>query len=247
MEEHLHRRGPGYPVLFTSIADLGIPEGVCEVVGRRLTRLSDDANLALSRAAVIGREFDVAVLERVSGLGADHLLDVLDEAIAAGLVDELPKPTGSFRFAHAIVRETLYAELTLTRRVRLHRQVAEALDASDVGKHPERYSELAYHFTQAAASGYDPRLAVYAERAARLANGRMAFEEAERIARGAISALEEHASLRTDWRLHLSLLRALMGISRVPDEAIAESDRPRGRRMRPTPSWPVPGSRCRRY
>ena len=91
-----------------SLDEVGIPEGIREVVGRRLSRLSDAANTALSIGAVIGPEFDVSLVEALSGLAADELLDALDEAARASIVREVAGAFGRYAFAHALVRSTLY-------------------------------------------------------------------------------------------------------------------------------------------
>jgi predicted ATPase len=90
-----------------SVEELGIPEGVREVVGRRLSRLSAEANAALSVAAVIGTEFEIPVLQKSAGFDEEPLLTALDEAINARLVTEILSPTARYRFAHALVRDTL--------------------------------------------------------------------------------------------------------------------------------------------
>jgi len=107
--------------------DIRIPEGVREVVGQRLNRLSADCNLVLSTAAVIGREFTIALLNRlIEVLTEDRLLVVLEEALAAHLIEE---PTvGYYQFTYALIQETLTAELSLTRRVRLHARIAVELE-----------------------------------------------------------------------------------------------------------------------
>ncbi len=110
-----------------AIEQLGIPEGVREVVRRRLSRLSDLANRALSIAAVVGPEFEFAVLQRATGLDDDDpLIEVLQEAVRARLVVESGGAPSTYRFAHALVRATLYDELPGPRRATLHRAVGEA-------------------------------------------------------------------------------------------------------------------------
>ena len=116
------------------VEQLGVPEGVREVLGRRLSRLSEAANQALSRASVIGRDFSSEVLEWTAGLDTEVLLDALDEACASGLVEQLRQPPSAYRFGHAIVREALYAELNTTRRVLYHREVGEALEELGAGE-----------------------------------------------------------------------------------------------------------------
>ncbi len=107
---------------------LGMPEGVRDVVARRLGRLSDDANRVLTFASVVGLEFDLQLMERlVESAAVDATLDALDEAVAARVIGELG--SGRYRFAHALVRDTIYSGVTVTRRARLHHRVGDALAA----------------------------------------------------------------------------------------------------------------------
>lgn len=152
------------------IADLGIPEGIREVVGRRLSRLSEQANTVLTLASVIGSVVDVDVLVAVSERDEDQVLDALDEAMAASLVNE--SGSGTYEFTHALVRSTLYEELSATRRARRHRQVAEAMERLGLGEP----SALAYHFRRSAA--LDERAINYAAAAGEQALERLAFDQA---------------------------------------------------------------------
>jgi predicted ATPase len=102
--------------------EAGIPEGIREVVGRRLSRLGDDVEQVLRAAAVIGYEFDVDLLADVVGRDVDDVLDALDTAAAASLVIEIG--VDRHRFAHALVRETLHGVLWSSRRARPHGKVA---------------------------------------------------------------------------------------------------------------------------
>jgi predicted ATPase/class 3 adenylate cyclase len=110
------------------VAELGLPQSVREVIGRRVERLGSDARRALSAAAVIGRDFDLGVLLAVVDLPQPELLDLLDDAVAASLLQESSERAGRFTFVHALVAHTLYEDLGATRRALLHRQVAEALE-----------------------------------------------------------------------------------------------------------------------
>ncbi|WP_241566467.1 hypothetical protein [Mycolicibacterium elephantis] len=95
-----------------------VPVGVRDVLRRRLARLPGPTVTALRQAAVLGREIDVDVLAELSGRDADDLLDALEPAMLAGLLDE-PGPS-RVRFTHALIRDTLYEDTSLLRRTRLH-------------------------------------------------------------------------------------------------------------------------------
>jgi tetratricopeptide (TPR) repeat protein len=126
-----------------SLADMGIPATIRDVVLRRVGRLSRVAIEALTLAAVIGRHFDLATLVAISELDEDALVIALEEASAARLIEEADVDT--WRFSHALVRAALRRTLSATRRVRLHRRVAQAIEA----RHPDDVTALAYHFTEA--------------------------------------------------------------------------------------------------
>jgi DNA-binding SARP family transcriptional activator len=191
----LHEETAGNPFFLEEVVrhlreageDAGIPESVREVLGRRLSRLGDDANRVLQAAAVVGRDFDVALLERLEALAGADTLAALEEAAGAQLVREDPRP-GRYGFAHPLVRETVYEELSLTRRVRLHGAVADALEALH-GDDSARLTELATHRLAAAAGG-DPAAAVeVALRAGRHCLAQLAYEEAAATAAAALDAL----------------------------------------------------------
>jgi predicted ATPase/class 3 adenylate cyclase len=169
---------------------VGIPQSVREVVGRRLDRLSAECNQILTIGAVIGREFGIDVLERVCELRGDRLLDVLEEAVAARVITEVPRLHGRYIFSHALIRETLSEELTATRRIRLHRRIGEALEEL-YGPNPEPHlAELAYHFFEAAQGGDVDRAIAYAVRAGNRAVELMAHEEAVRHYETALQAFD---------------------------------------------------------
>ena len=161
------------------IDELGIPEGVREVIGRRLSRLSEACDRALQHAAVLGREFEFAVLAAMTDAGEDALLDALDEALEAQLVTEVGGGRSvRYSFSHALVREALYEELSLPRRQRLHRRAAEAIEqvhARDVDRH---VAAIAVHLRTAGAAADPNRALDYSMRAGEAAAGMLAWEEA---------------------------------------------------------------------
>ena len=97
---------------------IGIPEGVREVIGRRLNRLSQRCNEALTVASIVGREFTLAQLRPlVEEVTEDRLFEILEDALASRVIEELPQSVGRYQFTHALIQETLSGELSTTRRV----------------------------------------------------------------------------------------------------------------------------------
>jgi len=134
----------------TSSWEIRIPEGVREVIGRRLDRLSERCNVTLMLAAVIGRQFRFGVLMKLAeDVSENMLLDVLDEALDARIVEEVPTEVGLYQFAHALIQETLKSELSANRTVRLHARIAEALEALYGDEANEHATELVQHFAEA--------------------------------------------------------------------------------------------------
>ena len=99
------------------------------MIQRRLAPLSADAVGVLSAAAVIGREFDLALLTAACELPGERVLVALSEAAALGMVAEAEGAVGGYRFSHSLVREVLYEQLPLPVRVQLHRRVGETIEA----------------------------------------------------------------------------------------------------------------------
>jgi DNA-binding SARP family transcriptional activator len=171
----------------TAEVRLAIPQSVRDVIARRLRHLSEECHRVLVLASVIGREFAVDALARVGGVPEGELLDVLDEAMAARVVSELPARTARLRFAHVLIRDTLYEGLTSARRVRLHRLVVDELEPLYGDEPGPHLAELAYH--SLAGSELDKGVR-YARRAGDRALALLAYEESARLYRMALDALD---------------------------------------------------------
>ena len=127
-----------------------LPEGVREVIGRRLNQFSEELNHALTVASVIGREFEFdALAQLIEDDSESQLLESLEEALEAKIIEEAPRAAGQYQFTHSLIRQTLLGELSTTRRVRWHARIAEVLEeiyGEDAESHAER---LALHFGEA--------------------------------------------------------------------------------------------------
>jgi len=158
---------------------LRIPEGVREVIGQRLNRLSEQCNRVLTTSSVIGREFRLDQLERLlEELSEDQLLEALEEALEARLIEELAQTPGHYQFAHRLAQETLTQELSLTRRVRLHARIATVLEELYGTNADAHAAELAYHFAQAETVTGTDKLVQYSLLAGEQALAAYGYEEA---------------------------------------------------------------------
>ncbi|MEO8247467.1 MAG: AAA family ATPase [Chloroflexota bacterium] len=186
-----------------SAVNVPLPAGVRDVIVRRVRLLPPDAAAALIHAAALGPEFSVEVLRRVTDATAEEVLDRLGAATRAGLVSPVATTLGRYRFAHDLMRETLYDQLPPGRRVGLHRRIADTLQTL-YGASPDAYlAELAYHYVEASRGGEPdaptdaPSVAELAVRYARdagdLALRSLAYEEAARLHRMGLAVLNTHA------------------------------------------------------
>jgi DNA-binding SARP family transcriptional activator/tetratricopeptide (TPR) repeat protein len=167
--------------------EIGVPEGVKEVLAARLGRLSHGCRAALSQAAVLGREFDFEVLRAMAETGDDALIAALEEAVGAQLVVEANGGGGpAYAFTHALVRETLYAGVSGPRRQRMHARAARAIEQVDVDG---PVAVLAVHLRLAGSVG-DPAKAIdYSLRAGAEARELSAWDEAAAHWDGALAVM----------------------------------------------------------
>ncbi|MHB8574520.1 MAG: helix-turn-helix transcriptional regulator [Dehalococcoidia bacterium] len=129
-------------------------------------------------AAVVGHEFHLPTVALAGGMEHGAVLDELEEAESTGIIVQTPGTSGNYRFAHALIRETLYEELPTIRRARLHLRVAEAIEAL-YGLHPAAHvAELAAHYRLAIAVTPAGKAAAYARQAGDAAAAVFAWEEA---------------------------------------------------------------------
>ena len=188
---------------------VAVPEGVKDVIGRRLDRLAPATLEILTLAAVLGNDFRLAALQAVAlEQRQDDLIAALEAAVAARVILEDPEEVDRFSFTHALVRETLYERPIASRRVRLHRRVAVSLEAAALPVHP---AELAHHYFQAREVGGARKAIVHSLRAAEVSQAAHAYEDAEAHYERALTALEivnrDDAAARCDVLLALGATR----------------------------------------
>jgi DNA-binding SARP family transcriptional activator/tetratricopeptide (TPR) repeat protein len=197
--EALHASTAGHPLFVVEVVRLlaaegrldsaefarAVPAGVREAIDNRLERLPEEGRTALSMASVVGGEFDPDLLERL--VPDEDVAGALDEAIAARLITAAAGAPGLLRFSHALVRDALYGGLSPGRRRRLHRRIGVELErrhAADPGPH---LAQLAHHFFEA---GPGDEAVEYARLAAERAASQLGYEEAARLYRLALRALD---------------------------------------------------------
>jgi DNA-binding SARP family transcriptional activator len=192
--------------------ELGLPEGVREVVGRRVSSLTDDASKVLAAAAVSGISFSLDVVEAVTELPTDTVLDGAEQAAQAGLIAEIERQPGWYQFTHALNREVVYTALSTVRRLRLHRLVGEELERRAAAGLPSTDRTLASHFLEAGAAGGAQAKAIeYCQRAGRAAMAHLAYEEAAEHFERALEVVADleldDPSTEIDLTLELGLVR----------------------------------------
>jgi tetratricopeptide (TPR) repeat protein len=192
-------------------------------VSRRLSRLSDEARHTLAVASVIGREFAFEVFETVGTLGTDALLDVVEESLKARLVVGVPGTPGRYAFVHALVRQTLYEELTDARRARLHQRVGEALEKVHSDDVDPVLPALAHHFLAGAGRTATAKAAVYALRAAQRALDQAAHEDAAAYLERGLAVLEANDPRNLEARCDLLLALARTRAQALDHPALRET------------------------
>ncbi|MEV4702779.1 BTAD domain-containing putative transcriptional regulator [Actinoplanes sp. NPDC049316] len=181
----VHRRSGGNPFFSRELARLhadgaaldDIPAGVRDVIRHRLARLPERTRDVLRQASVLGRDVDPEVL----GVLAGDVVDALDDALAAGfLTEDGPR----LRFAHILVRDTVYGDLSAVRRAHWHAAAGAAIERLAPGD----AAVLAHHFGLAGSRAALPKAARYARTAAEEAERRSNPHEAARLWRQALRA-----------------------------------------------------------
>jgi tetratricopeptide (TPR) repeat protein len=172
--------------------EMRIPDGLRDVIGKRLSGLTESCNKVLSVAAVIGRDFQMEVLQKVVGMGDDELFGALEEAKKAAVIEERTGAGASvnYRFAHAFFRQTLYEEIIAPRRIRLHQQVARALEEIYRNRPEQHAAELAEHFSYSSDRADLEKAVSYGEMAARRATDVYSYGEAVRLLEQALKVQE---------------------------------------------------------
>ncbi len=199
-------------------APLPVPEGVRDVLRGRLGRLTPQVREVLEAGAVVGRSVDVDLVARVAELPVGSVLELLDEALASGLVVLTPEAgPGSWGFVHALTRETVYSEIPAARRMRLHDRAGRALTARGVSA--DAAAAVAHHLFLASPLGTETTALARAAlaRAAVAAEGRQAYAEALQLWRQAVEVVRHRAADVEVVAARHGEARALLRLSRTAE------------------------------
>ncbi|MBI4768291.1 MAG: protein kinase, partial [Deltaproteobacteria bacterium] len=171
---------------------MSIPEGLRDVIGKRLSHLSPECGQVLSMASVMGREFRFEVLQRLSNLPDETLFAALQEAINAAVIEErtLGGAAVKYRFTHAFIRQALYEEMIAPRRNQLHIRIAKALEEIFAARLPDHAVELAEHFSHSTNPEDLSKAVQFGQMAAERASSVFDYGEAVRLLRQTLQVQE---------------------------------------------------------
>jgi len=183
-------RGADGGVDAAALNTFGIPDGVRVAIRQRVALASADAQRALTVGAVVGREFDVALLRDAVDLPPAALAAAMDDACACGLIVALPEVSGRYRFTHVLIAETLYGDVPTAQRQSLHLGIARRIEADRRGAIDRHLTELAHHYARSLPLGPVEKAVEFAHRGAQHAEAVLAYEEAAPLYEAAVAALE---------------------------------------------------------
>jgi predicted ATPase len=168
MVRELHARSQGNPLFLTEMVRLllyereansrdeepgrrtPVPEGVKDVIRRRLSQVPEECCQTLTVASVIGNGFDLVLLDMlIEDHSLDEIIVLLEEAVSARLIEESPDVVGRYQFTHVLIQETLSSELSSTRQAHLHRRIAESIEKTHQSSIKQHAAEIVHHLAKA--------------------------------------------------------------------------------------------------
>ncbi|GCE12653.1 tetratricopeptide repeat protein [Tengunoibacter tsumagoiensis] len=184
-----------------------LPEAIASVLERRLSRLSTGCQLLLGKAAVLGGSFALnQLLPMATEHDEDTILDLLEEALHAGLLTEEGNGLAiTYHFWHPLIIGHLYGRLSAARRAQLHRRAAETIKAASLNQPEKAADAIVYHLTR---GGGDPiEVAYYAELTGNQAYSLAAYSEALQYFLQAINALADNELISDSTDVHAQIQR----------------------------------------
>lgn len=207
-----------------SIGEVDVPESVRLVIGRRLERIGEDGKRSLTAAAVIGRDFDLQLLQEIAGIDEEELFDIIDFAERADLIRQTTESELRFAFSHELIRHTLLSSVSLPHRQKLHLRVADAMERLYPDDASVHAADLAHHLYQAGAAADPARTVAHLKAAASKAMEAAGYEDALRLYRTALSVIGvEDERSRADLLYLVGLAQRSLGDAEAALEAWREA------------------------
>ncbi|GAA1964392.1 helix-turn-helix transcriptional regulator [Microbacterium deminutum] len=198
-----------------------LPESVNDLLRARLHSIDAGQRRLLQRAAVLGMDVVPDEIVGMTDEPVGAVLEALDQASAAGLLESADGSTDDLRFPHAIARQAFLDSIPSRERPTLHARAAGMLGRRSPPP-PRLTQRLAYHYSHAISLGYRDQAIEHTVAAAGLAASRFAYEEAARQFERAADMCDRTTrrdelllSAAAYWRLAVDLSRARSLAERV--------------------------------
>jgi class 3 adenylate cyclase len=198
--------------------DLELAQSVRGLIGRRLERLSEPAQRMLVAAAVVGRDFDIGLLEAFGELSGHELREALEEATRGRFLTAAR--SDRYRFAHDLIRQRVLAVLPLPRQQAYHLAVADTLERVYGKSANERAAEIGQHLYQAGTSADPQRTATFLGQSANNALAVAAFEDVLRLVEATLALLPADSKRERAEALAMRG-QAFWGLGRIDDAKAA--------------------------
>ena len=198
--------------------EIPVSNSLIDIILRRIENLSEKQWELLARGAVIGREFEIELLYRLTTLTKIEVVNMIDDFIAIQLLERSAEH-GRVLFVHDRIRDAFYHTLAEDEKHQIHFQIAQAIEVMNQGRHDKVIYELAYHYVE---SGDQEKALTYVIPAAGKAQNSYANEEAIRFYHIGIELLEQKNRKNSqEWFTANEELSKIYLVIGKNDEAIA--------------------------
>jgi len=146
LEEGALRREEGRILLARDLDEISVPDTIQDVLIARIDRLEEESRRAIQMASVIGREFALRLLARITDAG-ERIQSQVEELRSLELIYEKAlHPELAYMFKHALTHDVAYESVVLERRKSLHRIIGSVIEELYADRLPEHYETLAHHY-----------------------------------------------------------------------------------------------------
>ncbi|MBU0490607.1 MAG: AAA family ATPase, partial [Chloroflexi bacterium] len=193
-------------------AELPLPASVTQVIARRLARLDAPTRAVLNAGAVLGGDFDLAILAQVGRLDRQAVLAAVSDLVRRRFLAEGP---AAYTFTHDQVRRAVYRALSFDERRQLHVRAGE--DLEDL--HPDRVEALAQHFDR---GGVPEKALAYMLQAGERAEGIYDYPAALACYERALVLVGQAPAVRWDVLARQEQVLEILGRREIQTEVLAE-------------------------